>query len=214
MGVSKIWSWVPWDLEPGITALAKASSNLAVSQTNQVTHEKTNPSASKRRPHFQNTNMSRRKQKSWSQISMRSEAKNGCAGEGQQQFNWLTWDCKPDTRLPILLLAHNIMGLTPANLVFRTEFCLSCNLLFRAPPPHCDKEQPTIDHAADLVNHLTSTIKPANIWSWPVIEWKPVTTAWPTAQATKTVTKCGYITQPALKESHPSFNPHGGALTG
>jgi hypothetical protein len=29
---SKIRSWVPWDLEPRITVLARASSNLAVSQ--------------------------------------------------------------------------------------------------------------------------------------------------------------------------------------
>jgi hypothetical protein len=31
--------------------------------------------------------MSKGEQKSWSQISTRPEAKNGCAGEGQQQFN-------------------------------------------------------------------------------------------------------------------------------
>jgi hypothetical protein len=29
---SKIWSWVLWDSEPRITVLARASSNLAVSQ--------------------------------------------------------------------------------------------------------------------------------------------------------------------------------------
>jgi hypothetical protein len=29
---SKIWSWVPWDSEPRITVLARASSNLAFSQ--------------------------------------------------------------------------------------------------------------------------------------------------------------------------------------
>jgi hypothetical protein len=34
-----------------------------------------------------NKYMFRREQKSWSWISMRPEAKNDCAGEGQQQFN-------------------------------------------------------------------------------------------------------------------------------
>jgi hypothetical protein len=36
---------------------------------------------------FLNTYMSRREQKSWSWVSRRPEARNDCAGEGQQQFN-------------------------------------------------------------------------------------------------------------------------------
>jgi hypothetical protein len=43
------------------------------------------------------------------------------------------------------------MGLAPASLVFRRELRLPCDLLFGAPP---DKEQPTIDHVADLVENL------------------------------------------------------------
>jgi hypothetical protein len=61
-----------------------------------------------------------------------------------------------DARLPIFLLAypastHDTTGLTPANLVFRRELRLPGDLLFGAPP---DKEQPTINHAADLVDWL------------------------------------------------------------
>jgi hypothetical protein len=39
--------------------------------------------------------------------------------------------------------------LTPANLVFGRELRLPSDLLFGTPP---DKELPTIDHAADLVD--------------------------------------------------------------
>jgi hypothetical protein len=42
-------------------------------------------------------------------------------------------------------------GLTPARLVFGRELRLPYDLLFGAPP---DKERPTTDHAADLVDHL------------------------------------------------------------
>jgi hypothetical protein len=61
-----------------------------------------------------------------------------------------------DARLPIFLLAyrastHDTKGLTSANLVFGRELRLPSDLLFGAPP---DKEQPTIDHAADLVDRL------------------------------------------------------------
>jgi hypothetical protein len=63
-----------------------------------------------------------------------------------------TWD----ERLPLFLLdyraaSHDTTGLTPASLVFGRELQLPCNLLFGVPP---DKEQPTTDHAADLVDHL------------------------------------------------------------
>jgi hypothetical protein len=61
-----------------------------------------------------------------------------------------------DKRLPPFLLAyrastHDTTGLTPARLVFGRELRLSCDLLFGAPP---DKERPTTDHVAELVDHL------------------------------------------------------------
>jgi hypothetical protein len=56
-----------------------------------------------------------------------------------------------DARLPIFLLAHRAS--TPVNLVFGRDLQLPCNELFGAPP---DKEQLTIDHAANLVDHLHS----------------------------------------------------------
>jgi hypothetical protein len=61
-----------------------------------------------------------------------------------------------DARLPIFLLAyrastHDTTGLTPANLVFGRELRLPSDLLFGTPP---DRELPTIDHAADLVDRL------------------------------------------------------------
>jgi hypothetical protein len=36
----------------------------------------------------------------------------------------------------------------PTNMVFRSELCLPCNLMFGSHP---DKEESTIDYAADLV---------------------------------------------------------------
>jgi hypothetical protein len=42
------------------------------------------------------------------------------------------------------------MGLTPVRLVFGHELQLPCDLLLGLPP---DNEQPTTDHAADLVDH-------------------------------------------------------------
>jgi hypothetical protein len=61
-----------------------------------------------------------------------------------------------DKRLSLFLLAyrastHDTTGLTPARLVFRRELRLSCDLLFWVLP---DKERPTTDHAAGLVDHL------------------------------------------------------------
>jgi transposase InsO family protein len=63
-----------------------------------------------------------------------------------------------DERLPLFLLAyrtstHNTTGLTPASLVFGRELQLPCDLLFGVPS---DKERPTTDYAADLVDHLHS----------------------------------------------------------
>jgi hypothetical protein len=61
-----------------------------------------------------------------------------------------------DERLPLFLLTyrastHDTKGLTPARLLFGRELRRLCDLLFGAPP---DKERPTRDHAADLVDHL------------------------------------------------------------
>jgi hypothetical protein len=116
-----------------------------------------------------------------------------------------------DAKLPIFLLAyrpstHDTMGLTPPNLVFRRELHLPCDLLFGAPP---DMERPSINHAADLMDQLH------DVHDYPRQHLKLATmTAWPTARATKRVTKCGCIAQPAPKESHPSFKPYGRAPPG
>jgi hypothetical protein len=61
-----------------------------------------------------------------------------------------------DEKLPLFLLAyrastHDTTGFTPACLVFGRELRLPCHLLYGVPP---DKERPTLDHAADLVDHL------------------------------------------------------------
>jgi hypothetical protein len=58
--------------------------------------------------------------------------------------------------LQLFLLAyrtstHDMRGLTPASLVFGRELRLPCDLLFGVPP---DKERPTTDYAADLVDYL------------------------------------------------------------
>jgi hypothetical protein len=59
-----------------------------------------------------------------------------------------------DERLPLFLIAYrastqDTTGLTPVSLVFGREIPLTCDLLYGVPP---DKERPTTDHAADLVN--------------------------------------------------------------
>jgi hypothetical protein len=64
-----------------------------------------------------------------------------------------------DERLHLFLLAyrastHETAGLTPASLVFGRELRLLCDLLFGAPP---DRERPTTDYAADLVDNLYDT---------------------------------------------------------
>jgi hypothetical protein len=61
-----------------------------------------------------------------------------------------------EERLPLILLAyrtstHDTTGFIPARLVFGLELRLPCYLLFGAPP---DKERPTTDHEADLVDPL------------------------------------------------------------
>jgi hypothetical protein len=47
--------------------------------------------------------------------------------------------------------ADDTMGLTPASIVFRRELRLPCDPLSGAPT---DKELPTIDHGANLLEHL------------------------------------------------------------
>jgi hypothetical protein len=61
-----------------------------------------------------------------------------------------------DEILPLFLVAyrasnHDTAGLTPARLVFGRGLRLPCDPLFGALP---DKERPTTDHAADLVDHV------------------------------------------------------------
>jgi hypothetical protein len=61
-----------------------------------------------------------------------------------------------DAMLPLSLLdygesTHDTTGFTPANLLFGRELRLPSDLLFGTPP---DKERPTIEHAANLVDHL------------------------------------------------------------
>jgi hypothetical protein len=46
---------------------------------------------------------------------------------------------------------HDTTGFTSASLLFGRELQLHSNLLFGTPP---DKEQPTTEHAANLVDHL------------------------------------------------------------
>jgi hypothetical protein len=58
--------------------------------------------------------------------------------------------------LPLFLLSygastHDTTDLTLASLVFGREFRLPSDLLFGTSS---DKERPTIDYAADLVDHL------------------------------------------------------------
>jgi hypothetical protein len=56
-----------------------------------------------------------------------------------------------DTRLPIFLLAYRVSTYRTTGLVFGRELRLPCDLLFGTP---LEKEQPTIDHEANLVDHL------------------------------------------------------------
>jgi hypothetical protein len=101
------------------------------------------------------------------------------------------------------------MVFTSANLVLKIEVRLPCDPLFGAPS---NKERPTIDHAADLVDRLHSN---------PNYACQHLTLAstrkktrydrlsnWLT---TKRVTMCGYMAQPTPKESHPNFNRRGKA---
>jgi hypothetical protein len=92
------------------------------------------------------------------------------------------------TRLPHFLLAHrasthDTTRLTPAGMVSGRELLLPSDLMVGAPPA---KERPTIDHAADLVDHLHDTHNYApNMCSWPVTGWKLDEINWPTARVTK-----------------------------
>jgi hypothetical protein len=122
-----------------------------------------------------------------------------------------------DTRLPIFLLAcrvstHDTTGLTPAKLLFREELRLPYDLLFGASP---DEKWPTIHHAADIVdrlhdihNYTPQHLKP------PSDRMKARYDRLANSAGFQEGIKYGCIGQPALKASHPSFNPSGRVPTG
>jgi hypothetical protein len=96
-------------------------------------------------------------------------------------------------------------GLTLANLVFRRELWLPCNLLFGAPPKN---EWPTIDHVANLVDHLHDIHNYAcQHLKLASDQMKTCQTEWPTVWATTSAINCGSITQPTWKGNRPSSNP-------
>jgi hypothetical protein len=62
------------------------------------------------------------------------------------------WDAiLPNILLAYMAFPHDTTGWIPASLVFGREPRLPCDLLFAAPP---DKERPSINHAANIVDHL------------------------------------------------------------
>jgi hypothetical protein len=109
-------------------------------------------------------------------------------------------------RLPIFLFAtaHDTTSLTPTNSVWK-----------RTPPalwpaiggPH-DKEWPTSNHMDWLHNIHNYNHQHLKLAS----DRKKTHYNFPANSAvTRRVAKCACITQPPLKENHPSFNPHGRA---
>jgi hypothetical protein len=117
-------------------------------------------------------------------------------------------------RVPIFLLAdmastHDTMGLTPAVLLFRRELLLPCDLLSPA-----GKEQPTVDHAADLVDHLHDFHNYARQHLKPASDWMK-------AQFDKQTNFSCYhgvaehvsVIRPAQREDRSSSNLHGRAHT-
>jgi hypothetical protein len=58
------------------------------------------------------------------------------------------------TYLPPCLLGIHSRPKTPVSTVFGKEPRLLCDLLLGEPPPPPDKEQPTLDHAANLLHDL------------------------------------------------------------
>jgi hypothetical protein len=121
-----------------------------------------------------------------------------------------------DERLPLFLLAyrastHDTTGLTPARLVFGLELRLPCDLLFGAPP---DKERPTTDHTAELVDHLL------DIHDYVRRHLKLDSDRMKTRHdklahcaGYHEGTGCGSIAQPAGKRNHSNFDHHGMAHT-
>jgi hypothetical protein len=119
--------------------------------------------------------------------------------------------------LPTFFLAygaftHDNIGLTLANLVFGRELQLQCGVLFGT---HHNKEQPTIDHMANLVNHLR------NIHNYARQHLKLANDRMKThydvlanCVGYKGAMTCGSIGPPTRKESHRSFNLHGRVNTG
>jgi transposase InsO family protein len=121
-----------------------------------------------------------------------------------------------DARLCTFLLAfrastHDATGLTPASLVFGRELHLPCDLLFGASP---NKEQPTIDHAANLVDHLHDIYNYAHQQlKLASGQMKLATTDWQTVRATTRATKCGSIAQLPQRGYSTISNPQGRAHT-
>jgi hypothetical protein len=86
---------------------------------------------------------------------------------------------------------------------FGRELRLPNDLLFGALP---DKERPTIDNAADLLDHLHDITMATNTRSWPVTGWKLGTIYEPTGGL---VRGCGPVVQPARKGNRPNSKPLG-----
>jgi hypothetical protein len=61
------------------------------------------------------------------------------------------WDWDERLHLAYRASTQNTTDFTPASLVLGQELRLPCDLLFGAPT---DKEGPTTNHVADLVDHL------------------------------------------------------------
>jgi hypothetical protein len=125
------------------------------------------------------------------------------------------WDC--DARLPIFLFAyrastHDTMDLTPASLVFRTELQQPCDLLFGEPP---DKERPTINHAANFVDHLHDIQNYA-------CQHQKLASDWVKTHYDRLANSMGYHKDDKVwlycltgqRENYPSSNPYGSARTG
>jgi hypothetical protein len=92
--------------------------------------------------------------------------------------------------------------MTPANIVFRRELRLPCDLLFGAPP---DKEVYTTDYAANISERLHDIhLFARQHLKGPVSGWRHVMTAWPALLDSKRVTKFGYTAQPGREGSHLS----------
>jgi hypothetical protein len=88
----------------------------------------------KEEPHFSNTYMSKRENKSWSKVSTRPGVKNDCAGEGQQQF-YRPWTLVVICLIsPLLLSPHCPLYVRMNHFKEPTSDCHTRNNT--EPPPH------------------------------------------------------------------------------